>query len=203
MEKISATFISDLFINLFWFIVFSVREICSDIKKILISVFCILTAVCIAVSVWASFFRIAEPNVRYNFVNPEKNAVSVSNDTAKSVYLADGEKVKIIYDDSVYVDTAFANVNLLFGLPKDFKYDATVCIKSTGYEIAKSGRITAGQKVNVLDLLVGFDDMYAVTEDTAELIIDFYDATTGQLLEKRLVLEVAMSSDTGVNFYED
>lgn len=197
MEKISATFISDLFINSFWFIVFSVREICLDIKKILISVFCILTAVCIAVSVWASFFRTAEPSIRYNFVIPEKNAVSVNNDIEKSIYLADGEKVEIILDDSVYVDTVYANVNLLFGLPKDFSYDATVSIRSTGYEIARSGRITAGQKINVLNLLIGFDDMYAVMEESAELIVDFYDSKTGQLLEKRVCIGVALSSNAG------
>lgn len=201
MEKISVTFISDLFINLFWFIVFSVREICSDIKKILISVFCIITAVCIAVSVWAVFFKVNEPEIVYNFVPLEQNTADIGQEPTHSVYFADGEPAEIIYDYSIYADTASNSVLLLFGLPQNFAYDAVVTYKSRGQELARSGRITAGKKITQLELLIDFDSMYLLYEAEAVMCVDFYDRKTGEMLDKRVNIDITMDSDTE-GFYE-
>ena len=195
MEKFSVTFISDLFLNSLWFLIYAARDIFADIKKILIVVLGLITAVCIAVSVWAVAFRVKEPEIIYNFVKAEQNAVEIAEEPTHSVYCADGEPARIIYDYSIYADTVSGKVYMLFGLPSNFAYDAVVSYKSLGQEFAKSGRITAGNKISELEILLDFDSMYLFYEPEAEMVVDFYDRKTGEMLEKRINTGVTMTSN--------
>lgn len=180
MTKISATRIANEMLNFFWFLVYGFKDIFSDIRKTAIFCFCIITAVSVSVSVWSLNFRLKEPVITYNLIPEDENAVACVRD----------DREELIYNNDIYI--AENKVHLLFGLPYDYKYDAVISVKSQGTVFAKSKRITAGKKIEELNIDINFDDMYVLQNGSAELIIDFYDRNTGEMLDRRLVIDVFM-----------
>lgn len=121
----------------------------------------LVTAVCIAVTIWAVFFRskvVLTPD--FAPVEQERNAESIPDetDTDKLDHPEGGGALALTYSLEVSIDRASNRATLYVANPSRSNEDIVLQLVVQDEIIAQSGTISPGKQVKELDLLSGMAD---------------------------------------------
>lgn len=151
---------------------------------ILILLLTLITAVAIGVTIWALFFREAEPSVLAPDYAPqeiEQNAEEIGDSEAEKLDAPEGGgAVSLMYQDTVNIDLSDKSISLMYGNPTESTMDILLQIIIQDKLIAQTGRLEPGQQVKKLDL----DDAAANTLQSGGydgmFVVSFYNPETGE-----------------------
>lgn len=151
-------------------------------RKLLIIFLFIGIVICIALTVWALFFREGEQLIPdYAPKETEANAVPVSGDDSTLDVPQGGGGISIEYTSSVTVSLSENKAYLQYTHPKKSTQNIVLCIMVKDTVIAKSGLIVPGNRVSELNLLDGAaKKLSAGTYTDAKFKILSYDPETGE-----------------------
>lgn len=161
-------------------------------RKLLMIILIFGIVVCLAVTIWALFFRgtdgpILTPD--YAPIQKEPNATPVEGDGSKLDVPNGGGGISIEYVSSVYIDLSDNQANLQYTHPAKSTQNIVLQIIVKDTIIAQSGLITPGNQLKVLTLLSGAaKKLSAGTYTDAQFRILSYDPVSG---EKAMVDTVA------------
>ena len=153
-------------------------------RKLLIIILIIAIALCIAVTVWALFFRQPKDTMSPDYAPQvlEPNAIPVSDaDESKLDAPEGGGAISLEYDDKVTIDLTDAKAYLNYSNPGKSTQDIVLRIEIQDTAVAQSGTIPPGNRLNELELLEGAENMLkeGVYTDAVFRILS-YDPDTGE-----------------------
>lgn len=154
-------------------------------------------AVCIAVTIWALFFR--QPGIAlapdYAPQETERNAQPIpDDDSAQLDTLTGGGSITIEYDNHVTIDLSEGKAYLSYANPGKSTQDIVLRIQIQDTVVAQSGTIQPGSQVRVLALLEGAEKQLqtGVYTDAAFKILS-YDPETGEKAMIDTVAEITVT----------
>lgn len=114
-------------------------------------------AICLAVTIWALFFRKPETKVvltpDYAPMETEANQIPIQGDDNEKLTAEEGGgAVRLTYSTTVTVDLGEKKVNLMFANPGKSTQDMVLQLVVQDNVLAQSGRLTPGNQVTELDL---------------------------------------------------
>lgn len=161
-------------------------------RRLLIILLCVGIVVCIAVTIWALFFRKTDSTPPVPDFVPEQiesNVESVTDDSSKMDVPQGGGGISIEYVSSVTVDLSENTAHFQYTHPAKSTQNIVLCIIVQDTVIARSGLITPGNRLQELTLLDGMaDNLKPGTYTDAQFKILSYDPDSG---EKAMVDTVA------------
>lgn len=153
-------------------------------RRLLIILLGIGIAVCIAVTVWALFFRKTDSTPLIPDFAPEQtepNAQPVTDDGSKMDVPQGGGGISIEYVSSVTVSLSENKAHFQYTHPAKSTQNIILCIMVQDTVIAKSGLISPGNQLQELTLLDGMADKLSPgTYTDAQFKILSYDPDSGE-----------------------
>lgn len=153
-------------------------------RRLLIILLCIGIAVCIAVTVWALFFRNTDNTPLIPDFAPEQtepNAQPVDGDGNKMDVPQGGGGISLEYVSSVTVNLSENKAYFQYTHPAKSTQNIVLCIMVQDTMIARSGLITPGHKITELTLSDGIaKKLSAGTYKNAQFKILSYDPDSGE-----------------------
>lgn len=150
----------------------------------LVPVLCIGIVICLAVTVWALFFRkpavVLTPD--YAPVETEAYAEAIPDDNSEKAEAPQGGgSISIQYMDQVTIDLSDKKAALEYANPGSSTQDIVLQIVIQGEIVAQSGTINPGKQVKELELLSGTEKMLQPgTYTDAKYVILSYHPETGE-----------------------
>ena len=130
--------------------------------RILIILLSVGIAVCVAVTVWAVFFRepakVITPDYAPGKLDPNAERIT-GNDTGKLETPSGGGAISLQYVDKVTIDLSDKKAYLTYANPSKSTQNIVLQIVIKGQVIVQSERIEPGYQVRELPLLPGADKM--------------------------------------------
>ena len=154
-----------------------------DKKKILIIILSIGIAICIALLIWALFFRTPAASPDYAPDKLEPNAqVMQDDDSEKLEAPSGGGAISLQYEDKVTISLSDKKAYLNYSNPNKSTQNIVLEIVIKDQTIAKSGLIKPGYQITELPLSDGAEEMLSegvYNEDTVFRILS-YDPDSGE-----------------------
>ena len=152
-------------------------------NKWLVPALCIGIALCMAVTVWALFFREVDKPIAPDYPpqGTEANQKPLEGDESEKLESPQGGgSITVTYNVNATVDLSEGTVSLLYANPQASNQDVAILIMIDDLVIAKSDLIHPGNGVETLALDDYAKDKIAVGGYDAELVIRAYDPQTGE-----------------------
>ena len=153
-------------------------------SKILIVLLILITVCCIAITVWAVFFRNNTETVLSPDRAPQKteeNAEEIENDNTEKMKAEEGGgAVSITYSNEVTIDLNNKTASLLFANPSKSTQNMVVQIVIDDTEIVQSDLLEPGNQVTKLDLLDNAEKQLEKGGYDGKFRVLFYDPDSGQ-----------------------
>ena len=153
-------------------------------SKILITLLILITVCCIAITVWAVFFRNNTETVLSPDRAPQKteeNAEKIENDNTEKMKAEEGGgAVSITYSNEVTIDLNNKTASLLFANPPKSTQDMVIQIVINDTEIVQSGLLKPGNQVTELNLLDNAEKQLEKGGYDGKFRVLFYDSDSGQ-----------------------
>lgn len=154
-----------------------------DKKKILIILLSVGIVVCLAVTLWALFFRTSGGSPDYAPDKLEPNAQVIENDDSSKLEApSGGGAISLQYEDQVKVDLSDKKVYLNYSNPNKSTQDIVLEIVIKDQVIAKSALIKPGYKVTELPLADGAEKLLSTGVYCEEAVFKIlsYDPDSGE-----------------------
>lgn len=149
-------------------------------KTALIVVLLVLLAICIAVAVWALFFR-GGPELAPDYAPDEEiHAMDLGDGGDKLDQPEGGGAVSLTYATEVGIDLSDRQASLIFANPSKSNQSMVVQIVVQDVVVAQSGTIVPGKKVETLDLLDGAVDQLSPGGYDGNLLVLYYQPDSGE-----------------------
>lgn len=149
-------------------------------KTVLIVVLLVLLAICIAVAVWALFFR-GGPELAPDYAPGEEiHAMDLGDSGDKLDQPEGGGAVSLTYATEVGIDLSDAQASLTFANPSKSNQSMVVQIVVQDVVVAQSGTIVPGKRVETLDLLDGAADQLSPGGYDGNLLVLYYQPDSGE-----------------------
>ena len=152
-------------------------------NKWLVPVLCIGIVLCMAVTIWALFFREGSKPITPDYPpqGTEQNQKPLEGDEGEKIESpSGGGAINVTYGTSVTVDLSDNKVTLLYANPQASNQNVAILIMIDELVIAKSEQITPGYGVDTLTLEEYAKERLAVGGYNGELVIRAYDPETGE-----------------------
>ena len=153
-------------------------------KNLLIPILIIITVIAIGVTVWALFFRDAEPTELtpdYAPQEEEQNAEKIPNDSDEKMENPEGGgSVSLTYSREVDIDLSDEKATLLFANPGKSNQDMVLQIVIQDNVIVQSGTLKPGNQVTTLDLLDDTAEKLAAGTYEGNFNVLYYNQETGE-----------------------
>lgn len=153
-------------------------------RKLLMILLSIGIVICIAVTIWAVFFRKTDTTPITPDFAPEQiesNVERVTGDDSKLDVPQGGGGISIEYSNSVTVDLSENKAHFQYTHPAKSTHNIVLCIVVQDTVIAQSGLITPGNRMKELPLLEGIADKLSPgTYTDAQFKILSYDPDSGE-----------------------
>lgn len=151
-------------------------------SKILIAVLSVGIVVCIAVTVWAVFFR-TNGDADYAANKIEPNAQLIEDDNSEKLEApVGGGAISLQYEDQVTIDLAAKKAYLNYSNPNKSTQNVMLEIVIQDQTVAQSALIEPGYKVTELPLVSGAESILSdgVYNQNAVFRISSYDPDSGE-----------------------
>ena len=152
-------------------------------KKILIILLSVGIVICIAVTIWALFFRTPVGSPDYASDKLEPNAQVIENDDSSKLEApSGGGAISLQYEDKVRIDLSDKKVYLNYSNPNKSTQNIVLEIVIKDQTVAKSALIKPGYKVTELPLSDGAEKLLSegvYNEDTVFKVLS-YDPDSGE-----------------------
>ena len=152
-------------------------------NKWLVPVLCIGIVLCMAVTIWALFFREGSKPITPDYPpqGTEQNQKPLEGDEGEKIESpSGGGAINVTYGTSVTVDLSDNKVTLLYANPQASNQNVAILIMIDELVIAKSEQITPGYGVDTLTLEEYAKERLAVGGYNGEMVIRAYDPETGE-----------------------
>ena len=152
-------------------------------NKWLVPVLCIGIVLCMAVTIWALFFREGSKPITPDYPpqGTEQNQKPLEGDEGEKIESpSGGGAINVTYGTSVTVDLSDNKVTLLYANPQTSNQNVAILIMIDELVVAKSEQITPGYGVDTLTLEEYAKERLAVGGYNGELVIRAYDPETGE-----------------------
>ena len=152
-------------------------------NKWLIPALCAVVVVCMAVTVWAVFFRKEETVLAPDYAPQEleKNAEALPDDGSEKMESPKGGgSVSLTYATEVKIDLSDKKASLLFANPGKSNQDMVVQVVVQDTVLVQSGTLQPGNRVTALDLLPGAEKMLAPGGYEGKFVILYYAEDSGE-----------------------
>lgn len=152
-------------------------------NKWLVPVLCIGIVLCMAVTIWALFFREGSKPITPDYPpqGTEQNQKPLEGDEGEKIESpSGGGAINVTYGTSVTVDLSDNKVTLLYANPQTSNQNVAILIMIDELVIAKSEQITPGYGVDTLTLEEYAKERLAVGGYNGELVIRAYNPETGE-----------------------
>ena len=154
------------------------------INKWLIILLCVGIVVCLAVTIWALFFRKTDVVLTPDYapLETEANAEPIPDDNGEKLDAPEGGgSISIHYVDQVTIDLSDKKATLEYANPGRSTQDIVLQIVIQGEIVAQSGTINPGKQVKQLELLPDAEKMLQPGTYTDSMFkILSYDPETGE-----------------------
>ena len=145
-------------------------------NKLLILLLSVGIVVCLAITIWAVFFRRPAPAPEL-----EQNAEPAKDSGTKLDIPAGGGGISIAYSSAVTVSLSSGEVQFQYTHPSSSTQNIVLCVEVEGTVIAQSGLILPGSQLQTLPLLEGAADTLSEgTYTNADFRILSYDPESGE-----------------------
>lgn len=150
-------------------------------KTVLIVVLLLLLCACIAIAVWALFFR-SGPELAPDYApDAEVHATDIGDAGADKLAQPDGGgAVSLTYSTEVSVDLSDAQAHLTFANPSKSNQSMVLQIIVQDTVVAQSGTIEPGKQVDTLDLLDGAAQELSAGGYDGTLLVLYYQPDSGE-----------------------
>ena len=148
-------------------------------NKWLVPVLCIGIVLCMAVTIWALFFREGSKPITPDWYE-DVNANGAFDEGEKIESPSGGGAINVTYGTSVTVDLSDNKVTLLYANPQASNQNVAILIMIDDLVVAKSEQITPGYGVDTLTLEEYAKERLAVGGYNGELVIRAYNPETGE-----------------------
>ena len=152
-------------------------------NKWLVPVLCILIVLCMAVTVWALFFRDGGSPITPDYPpqGTEENQKPLEGDESEKMESPQGgSSINVTYSVNATVDLSEGTVSLLYANPQASNQDVAILIMIDDLVVAKSDLINPGNGVDTLILEEYAKGKLQAGGYDAELVIRAYDPETGE-----------------------
>ena len=152
-------------------------------NKWLVPVLCIGIVLCMAVTIWALFFREGSKPITPDYPpqGTEQNQKPLEGDEGEKIESpSGGGAINVTYGTSVTVDLSDNKVTLLYANPQASNQNVAILIMIDDLVVAKSEQITPGYGVDTLTLEEYAKERLTVGGYDGELVIRAYDPETGE-----------------------
>ena len=152
-------------------------------NKWLVPVLCIGIVLCMAVTIWALFFREGSKPITPDYPpqGTEQNQKPLEGDEGEKIESpSGGGAINVTYGTSVTVDLSDNKVTLLYANPQASNQNVAILIMIDDLVVAKSEQITPGYGVDTLTLEEYAKERLAVGGYNGELVIRAYNPETGE-----------------------
>ena len=152
-------------------------------NKWLVPVLCIGIVLCMAVTIWALFFREGSKPITPDYPpqGTEQNQKPLEGDEGEKIESpSGGGAINVTYGTSVTVDLSDNKVTLLYANPQASNQNVAILIMIDDLVVAKSEQITPGYGVDTLTLEEYAKERLAVGGYNGEMVIRAYDPETGE-----------------------
>lgn len=152
-------------------------------NKWLVPVLCIGIVLCMAVTIWALFFREGSKPITPDYPpqGTEQNQKPLEGDEGDKLESpSGGGAINVTYGTSVTVDLSNNKVTLLYANPQASNQNVAILIMIDDLVVAKSEQITPGYGVDTLTLEEYAKERLAVGGYNGELVIRAYNPETGE-----------------------
>ena len=152
-------------------------------NKWLVPVLCIGIVLCMAVTIWALFFREGSKPITPDYPpqGTEQNQKPLEGDEGEKIESpSGGGAINVTYGTSVTVDLSDNKVTLLYANPQASNQNVAILIMIDDLVVAKSDQITPGYGVDTLTLEEYAKERLAVGGYNGELVIRAYNPETGE-----------------------
>lgn len=152
-------------------------------NKWLVPVLCIGIVLCMAVTIWALFFREGSKPITPDYPpqGTEQNQKPLEGDEGEKIESpSGGGAINVTYGTSVTVDLSDNKVTLLYANPQASNQNVAILIMIDNLVVAKSEQITPGYGVDTLTLEEYAKERLAVGGYNGELVIRAYNPETGE-----------------------
>ena len=152
-------------------------------NKWLVPVLCIGIVLCMAVTIWALFFREGSKPITPDYPpqGTEQNQKPLEGDEGEKIESpSGGGAINVTYGTSVTVDLSDNTVTLLYAHPQASNQNVAILIMIDDLVVAKSEQITPGYGVDTLTLEEYAKERLAVGGYNGELVIRAYNPETGE-----------------------
>lgn len=152
-------------------------------NKLLILLLSVGIVVCLAITIWAVFFRRPAPAPEPDYAAPEleQNAEPAKGSGTKLDIPAGGGGISISYSSAVTVSLSGGEVQFQYTHPSSSTQNIVLCVEVEGTVIAQSGLILPGSQLQTLSLLEGAADTLSEgTYTNADFRILSYDPESGE-----------------------
>lgn len=152
-------------------------------RRWLIILLCVGIVVCLAVTIWALFFRTPGGSFDYAPDKLEPNAQVIENDDSPKLEApSGGGAISLQYEDKVTIDLSDKKAYLNYSNPSKSTQDIVLEIVIKDQTIAKSGLIKPGYQVTELPLSNGAENLLSegVYNEDAVFKILSYDPGSGE-----------------------
>ena len=152
-------------------------------NKWLVPFLCIGIVICLAVTVWALFFRDTGKPISPDYPpqGTEANQKPLEGDESEKMESPQGGgSINVTYNVNATVDLSEGTVSLLYANPQASNQDVAILIMIDDLVVAKSDLISPGNGVDTLTLDEYAKDKLSVGGYDAELVIRAYDPVSGE-----------------------
>lgn len=152
-------------------------------KKKLILILSIGIVICIAITIWALFFREPASTPDYAPEKIEPNAQVIdTDDSSKLEAPSGGGAISLQYEDQVTIDLSDKKAYFNYSNPSKSTQNIVLEIEIQGQTIARSALIEPGYQITELPLLEGADALLSegIYNENAAFKILSYDPDSGE-----------------------
>lgn len=152
-------------------------------KKKLILILSIGIVICIAITIWALFFREPASTPDYAPEKIEPNAQVIdTDDSSKLEAPSGGGAISLQYEDQVTIDLSDKKAYFNYSNPSKSTQNIVLEIEIQGQTIARSALIKPGYQITELPLLEGADALLSegIYNENAAFKILSYDPDSGE-----------------------
>ena len=152
-------------------------------NKWLVPVLCVGIVLCMAVTIWALFFREGSKPITPDYPpqGTEANQKPLEGDESEKMESPQGGgSINITYNVNATVDLSEGTVSLLYANPQASNQDVAILIMIDDLVVAKSDLISPGNGVDTLILDEYAAKQLSVGGYDAELVIRAYDPVSGE-----------------------
>ncbi len=150
-------------------------------RKLLIILLIIGMLICIAITIWAVFFRDTDTQKDYPPHSVEVNQTPIDNDNSDKLESVDGGgAINVTYKTAATLDLSEKTVSFYYANPNASNQNVSILITVDDLVVAKSDLITPGHKVEKLNIEKDVENKLQVGGYNAEITVRAYDPETNE-----------------------